>query len=495
MHCAGAMQYREYGDVQDVHIEQQNKVLLSVVIAFCSDGIQSISSYLLKYGIGTIVVDALRKYNGVTNPHQEDVAMSCKLVDFLSMLLSASHKWYAVLESQLQASQVVHETLVRQKNSYRTYQPLLESCHYYNKMVRKAGFKQPNNAMNGVNAVNAVNTMNAVNGQTAAMQQMQQVQQPQAHQQAPYCNWNNQQNNPWPNGGYYHPQRQQPTSPPHGPQMSPHQLQQYRIMQMHAMQQRMRLQQQQQQQQQAVGMSPNNPIPPNTPNTPNMHKMQSQWAGVGGHGQQHQQQHRVPPQRQQPPQPQRPQQGMNAKDVDSAESAEIAENMNRKWTNSSEHSLASKMHSALITLLESGSVMTKYPSIHTSTPNHLAELDKMKSKPKLVRISADWQTIEFHNVQRNGKGANVVSTHKPPKVLPIGNMKRIESSFASMSSPSLMADKNRRVFSKKKHSKNLWIYALDKTGKEIVIKLVCPSVNDTKRWTRALTQIVSHFKM
>ena len=148
-----------------------------MVIAFCSDGIQSISSYLLKYGIGTIVVDALRKYNGVTNPHQEDVAMSCKLVDFLSMLLSASHKWYAVLESQLQASQVVHETLVRQKNSYRTYQPLLESCHYYNKMVRKAGFKQPNNAMNGVNAVN---TMNAVNGQTAAMQQMQQVHQHQA---------------------------------------------------------------------------------------------------------------------------------------------------------------------------------------------------------------------------------------------------------------------------------------------------------------------------
>merc|ERR1719361_389352 len=251
--------------------------------------------------------------------------------------------------------------------------------------------------------------------------------------------------------------------------LSPQYVQQMQQMQrMQAMQQRMQFQQQQQPQQphqpQQHGMKPMNPN----------HKMQGQW------GQRPQQQH---------------QHGINAKDADSAESAEIAENMNRKWTNSSEHSLASKMHSALITLLESGSVMTKFPSIHTSTPNHLVELDAMKSKPKLVRISADWQTIEFHNVKRNGKGANVVSTHKPPKVLPIGNMKRVESSFANVSSPSLVADKNRRVFSKKKHSKNLWIYALDKTGKEIVIKLVCETVNDTKRWTRALTQIVSHFKL
>ena len=112
----------------------------------------------------------------------------------------------------------------------------------------------------------------------------------------------------------------------------------------------------------------------------------------------------------------------------------------------------------------------------------------MKSKFKLVRISSDWQTIEFHNVQQNQDNVNqMIGKGKPPKVLPIGNMKYIDSSFSDKI-------KDQRVFSKSKHSKDLHVYALDKNGREIVIKLICETMNDTKRWTRALTQIINHFK-
>merc|ERR1719361_1402174 len=75
MHCAGTMHIHQSQHPADPHLEQQTKVLLSVLMAFCSDGINAISSYLLKYGIGPIVVDALRRFGGVDgmpSAHRED---------------------------------------------------------------------------------------------------------------------------------------------------------------------------------------------------------------------------------------------------------------------------------------------------------------------------------------------------------------------------------------------------------------------------------------
>jgi len=155
------------------------------------------------------------------------------------------------------------------------------------------------------------------------------------------------------------------------------------------------------------------------------------------------------------------------------------------------------MHLTLVKLLENGSVMTKYPSIHTEKPDYLAQVSHMKAKPKLVRISNDWQTIEFHNIPQQMMDAAaatneqqqqiLMKVNKPPKVLPISNMKSIDSSFSDHI-------QNQRVFSKSRHSSDLLIFALDKNGKEIVIKLVCQNLNDTRRWTRALIQIITYFQ-
>merc|ERR1712204_101604 len=151
-------------------------------------------------------------------------------------------------------------------------------------------------------------------------------------------------------------------------------------------------------------------------------------------------------------------------------------------SDTSEIPIQNQMHASLVQLLSTGIIMTKFPSIHTETPNYMIELNKMKCKYKMVRISSDWQTIEFHNIQQNEHNLMPLKG-KPPKVLPIGNMKHIDSSFNNdASSPHL--HQQQRVFSKSKHSQDLYIYALDKNGKEIVIKLICQNVSDTKRWTR-----------
>merc|ERR1712228_165695 len=165
-------------------------------------------------------------------------------------------------------------------------------------------------------------------------------------------------------------------------------------------------------------------------------------------------------------------------------SPKIFQQQSMSDSHSSDIAIQNKMHSSLVQLLSTGSIMTKYPSIHTETVNYLMELNKMKCKYKLVRISADWQTIEFHNILQNSDQSMMPLKGKPPKVLPIGNMKHIDSSFNDSNS----------IFSKSKHSLDLYIYALDKNGKEIVIKLICQNINDTKRWTRALNQIINHFK-
>eukprot|EP01084_Bolivina_argentea_P054606 100136_1 len=144
--------------------------------------------------------------------------------------------------------------------------------------------------------------------------------------------------------------------------------------------------------------------------------------------------------------------------------------------------IANKLNSTLVQLLSAGSMMIKYPSIHTDTPNYLQELDKMKSRSKLVRMSSDWQVIEFCNVDANNK-----SSTKLPKILPLSDIKYIDSSF------SLNATNEKR-FAKSKHSTELLIYGSDKNRKEIVIKLICQNINDTKRWTRALNQIIEHLK-
>ncbi len=66
----------------------------------------------------------------------------------------------------------------------------------------------------------------------------------------------------------------------------------------------------------------------------------------------------------------------------------------------------------------------------------------MKPTFKLVRISCDWLTIEFHNVITNDTIIN--ANNKPPKILPIGNMRHINSSFNQ--------NINEKRFSKSKHS-------------------------------------------
>merc|ERR1719410_2388623 len=144
---------------------------------------------------------------------------------------------------------------------------------------------------------------------------------------------------------------------------------------------------------------------------------------------------------------------------------------------SSDVPIQNKMHSSLVQLLSTGSIMTKYPSIHTETANYMSELNKMKCKFKLVRISADWQTIEFHNIQQQSSHSMMPLKGKPPKVLPIGNMKHIDSSFSDANSPQ-QQHQQQRMFSNSKHSLDLFIYALDKNGKEIVIKLICQNTND-----------------
>eukprot|EP00485_Elphidium_margaritaceum_P014050 CAMPEP_0202731464 /NCGR_PEP_ID=MMETSP1385-20130828/187166_1 /ASSEMBLY_ACC=CAM_ASM_000861 /TAXON_ID=933848 /ORGANISM="Elphidium margaritaceum" /LENGTH=228 /DNA_ID=CAMNT_0049397765 /DNA_START=2597 /DNA_END=3283 /DNA_ORIENTATION=+ len=138
------------------------------------------------------------------------------------------------------------------------------------------------------------------------------------------------------------------------------------------------------------------------------------------------------------------------------------------------------MDASLVQLLEQGTIMTKFPSIHTETANYMQALSRMKGKYKLLRMAPDWQTLEFHNILCANGGAQQqpqISLHatKPPKVLPVANMRCVESVFAG-------------------NCKDLYIYALDKNGKEIAIKLICETFNDTKRWTMALTQIIARYK-
>ena len=59
------------------------------------------------------------------------------IVDFLSLLLSSNSKSYDILETQLQTSSLVNKLLSKQKNSYSSYQPLIESCNAYNKSIKK----------------------------------------------------------------------------------------------------------------------------------------------------------------------------------------------------------------------------------------------------------------------------------------------------------------------------------------------------------------------
>merc|ERR1712228_517677 len=154
---------------------------------------------------------------------------------------------------------------------------------------------------------------------------------------------------------------------------------------------------------------------------------------------------------------------------------------------SSDVHISHKMHSTLAQLMKTGSVMTKYPSVHTEHSNYLEIQSQKRSKYKLVRMDADWENIEFHNirsgdVEKEAQNIRLIKG-KQPKRLPLGNIRYIDSSFS--------LTKKNSVFSTSKHSKEILIYASDRKGKEIVIKLVCLNQNIAKRWTRALNQIIA----
>jgi len=154
---------------------------------------------------------------------------------------------------------------------------------------------------------------------------------------------------------------------------------------------------------------------------------------------------------------------------------------------SSDVHISHKMHSTLANLLKVGSVMTKYPSVHTDHANHLEIQSQKRSKFKLVRMDANWTNIEFHNIRSADIKKEAQNIHlikgKAPKRLPLCNMKYIDSSFSRRNG-------KQSVFSSSKHSKEILVYASDRKGKEIVIKLVCFNQNIAKRWTRAFNQII-----
>merc|ERR1712228_744264 len=153
---------------------------------------------------------------------------------------------------------------------------------------------------------------------------------------------------------------------------------------------------------------------------------------------------------------------------------------------SSDVHISHKMHSTLAQLMKTGSVMTKYPSVHTEHSNYLEIQSQKRSKYKLVRMDADWQNIEFHNIRSSDVEKEAQSIKlikgKAPKRLPLANIQCIDSSFSLTGKES--------VFSSFKHSKEILVYASDRKGKQIVIKLVCSNQNIAKRWTRALNQVI-----
>ena len=493
-------------EMNDAHNKQQKKVLLSVLTDFCTICMEYTSSYFIKYDICPIIIKSITKYSSSTD---EDFVICCKLIDFVGVLLTANNKSYEILESHLKTSALINNLRSTQKNSYRSYQPLIEACNRYNKVLQKCIRKinngaapssvhpikvslkkmssskapgsekkstpsspieikqsQPDNVVSAPNIVlddrslistalpsipspNFGHASNAYQPSfVSGFHHHHQAQQQQQHhhpyyiqQQQMIAMFNHQNNANGPGSVYNNCNNNNHGISPSAQQSHSHQsgMSMAALNQMQQIQQA-QLMKQMQQQQSTVKMYTESAHP--------YHTLNVHSPKIFGH---------------------------------------------QPVSEASDIPIQNKLHSSLVQLLSTGSIMTKYPSIHTETPNYMMELTKMKCKYKLVRVSSDWQTIEFHNIQQTADPNMMMpSKGKPPKVLPIGNMKHIDSSFNDSNSAHL--HQQQRLFSKSKHSLDLYIYALDKNGKEIVIKLICQNMNDTKRWTRALNQIISYFK-
>eukprot|EP01083_Nonionella_stella_P099870 281008_1 len=529
----------------------QHKLLLTVFMEYITVILSVVSPYIIKYDMASILIPPLLKYS---NSKDEDFAMCSKLINFMTLLLSTNSKAYAMLESDAQVanrsktSVLINNMLSAQKNSYRSYQPLMDSCHGYQKELRKCVHKINQAQQSGSPIPILQSTTGPMNPDLSRGGAGVSVPVYAAHN-----GHTNYAKNFYPNfNGYHHhqPHHSQPHSMIPPAPMRPHSVmigatnppqphnphhKQYHTMEspiptiyrhrpvfshsqsqigapqqspvahippapahpplqhttsMNAIQQMKQPLQRQPRPQRgnltpisvtSVGTSAShlsrfnpNPPPPSTP-PPNLTNIPN-----------------PPPPPASPANP--PNVIPNTYRMKSAQPRLNHSNqMSRPMSNPrKKHSLnihqskkknaiPQQLPSSMVQLLTTGSVMTKYPSIHTHTPSHLQELNKMKSKPKIVRVSPDWQTIEFHNIPNQSGPKNA----KPPKVLPIGNMKYVDSEHAN---------RKRTIAKPSMRSKELFIYGLDKNGKEIVIKLVCQNVIDAKRWTRALDQIITHSK-
>lgn len=156
-----------------------------------------------------------------------------------------------------------------------------------------------------------------------------------------------------------------------------------------------------------------------------------------------------------------------------------------------ENIVRSRMPLSMITLMENGTIMNKFPSIHTSVADFEEQLSKMKSKSKHVCISRDWIYLEFHSISKTDASTPVFKGKH--KMLPLTNVNKVVSSFAVVSSNKVRTAST-PIFSKRNRTKALYVYALDKNEKEIVIKLECLAVNDCRRWTRAFNTLLNIVK-
>merc|ERR1719461_2680592 len=120
--------------MNDAHNQQQKKVLLTMLTDFCNICMEYTSSYMIKYEICPLMVKSIDKYS---NSSDQDFVICCKLIDFIGVLLTANNKSYEILENHLKASALINNLRSAQKNSYRSYQPLIEACNRYFKVLNK----------------------------------------------------------------------------------------------------------------------------------------------------------------------------------------------------------------------------------------------------------------------------------------------------------------------------------------------------------------------